>query len=211
MSLLRPDQLSGVSEISDSDILIAEINPDSSSRQVVRITKNSLQASLSGQTDGTNIGDGTGLVSGNASQEIFIKSIAAGDNVQISGTSEKIIISASGGGGGGSTGSFIPFSFFSNALNNNGVISKDYYSTPTSDTYLSGIDVDSATDITLYLRWDGPPNSYMGSGFINGQQIPTGNISELGSYTRRFEGYISGLNLVGLTGITGVSARHLRK
>ena len=199
MSLLRPDQLSGVSGISDSDVLIAEINPDSASRQVVRITKDALQSSLSGQTDGTNIGDGTGLVSGNASQEIFIKSIAAGDNVQISGTSEKIIISSSGGGGE----SFTPFSFFSDALNNNGVISKDYYSTPTSDTYLSGIDVDSATDITLYLRWDGPPDSYMGSGFINGQQIPTGNISELGSYTRRFEGYISGLNLVGSTGITG--------
>ena len=161
MSLLRPDQLSGVTGISDSDILIAEINPDSSSRQVVKITKEAL--GLSGSSGGESSSEG---------------------------------------------GSFIPFSFFSNALNNNGVISKDYYSTPTSDTYLSGIDVDSATDLTIYLRWEGPADSYMGSGFINGQQIPTGNIAELGSYTRRFEGYISGLNVVGLTDITGEANGH---
>ena len=45
----------------------------------------------------------------------------------------------------------------------------------------------------------------MGSASINGQSIPTGNITELGSYTRRFEGYLSGLNLVGATGITGTA------
>jgi plastocyanin len=103
-------------------------------------------------------------------------------------------------GGGVST-----FAFFSNGVNNDGIIGKTYYPTPTSGTYLSGINVDFASDMTLSLRWDGPDDSYMGSGFIDGQQIPTGNIIQLGDYTRRFEGYISGLDLAGKTSITGVA------
>ena len=59
--------------------------------------------------------------------------------------------------------------------------------------------------MTLYLRWDGPDDSYIGSAFINNQEIPSSNIIELGSFTRRFEGYISGLNLAGEDNITGVA------
>ncbi len=102
-------------------------------------------------------------------------------------------------------GGLSTFAFFSNAVNNDGIIGKTYYPTPTPDTYLSGINVDFASDMTLSLRWDGPDDSYMGSGFIDGQQIPTGNIIQLGNYTRRFEGHISGLDLAGKTSITGVA------
>jgi len=204
MANLRPDQLSGVSSLNNDDILIAEINPDSAlSRKVVKISARDFLSGVSGDdTTATNIGSGVDLVSGVVGSDIKVKTIQAGENVSIVSGLETITINASGGGAASPSAQF---AFFSNALNNQGIIEKTYYSTPTSDTYLSGIDVDSANDITLYLRWDGPNDSYMGSGFIDGQQIDTGNIVELGSYTRRFEGYISGLNLVGKTEITGVA------
>ena len=152
----------------------------------------------------SSVGDGVPLVSGISDEDFWVSSISGGSNIAVENSGQTVFIDFTGHAGGGSSQS-IPFAFFSDGVNNGGIISKTYYSTPTSSTYLSGIDVDSASDITLYLRWDGPDNSYMGSGFIDGQQIPTGNITELGSYTRRFEGYISGLNLVGKTEVTGVA------
>ncbi len=156
----------------------------------------------SGVGGANNIGPGSGLISGVFDDEIQVKTLRAGSNITIEGNENSLTINSAGGGGGGS-GSFTEFSFFSDAINNDGIIEKTYFSTPTADTYLSGISVDSASDITLYLRWDGPPNAYMGTGFINGQAIPTGNVTELGNFTRRFQGYISGLNLAGTTVVTG--------
>ena len=206
MANLRPDELSGVSSLDNDDILIAEIHPESAeSRKVVKISARNFLSGVSGDdTTATNIGSGIDLISGVVGSDIKVKTIKAGENVSIVSGLESITINASGGGGGAASPS-APFAFFSNALNNQGIIEKTYYNTPTSDTYLSGIDVDAANDVTLYLRWDGPNDSYMGSGFIDGQQIDTGNILELGDYTRRFEGYISGLNLVGKTEVTGVA------
>lgn len=201
MSSIRPDQLSGVSGLSDSDILIAEVNPDNAARQVVKISRLDLLSGVSGSdTSASNIGPGSGLVSGVTSNDIKIKSLVAGTNVSINGDADTLTINSSGSSNTTSTSSFC---FFSNAVNNDGIIEKTYYLTPTTSTYLSGINVDSADDITLYLRWDGPTDSYMGTGYINGQQIPTGNVTELGNHTRRFEGYISGLDLAGATIATG--------
>jgi len=205
MSQVRPDQLSGVETLPDSSIIIAELNPDNdSTRKVVKITKSGLfnDFTAGAHTSASNIGSGSGLISGEVNDDIKIKSLVAGDNIFISGDEQELIISSSGGG---SSSSNTPFLFFSNLVNNDGIADKTYYQTPTSDTYLSGATVDSASDLTVYLRWDGPDDSYMGSASINGQSIPTGNITELGSYTRRFEGYLSGLNLVGATGITGTA------
>ena len=68
---------------------------------------------------------------------------------------------------------------------------------------LSGILVDDASDLTLKLRFDGPDNDYVGTGFINDVEIETGNLSEHGSETRRFNGFIRG-NFAGLNGfVTG--------
>ena len=159
-----------------------------------------IHSSITGEaTTATNIGTGRGIISGLDGHDIKVKSLIPGANIQLSGDSSSLTISSTGGGGG----SNLPFSFFFNALNNDGIIEKTYYSTPTASTYLSGIDVDSASNLSLYLRWDGPDDSYMGTASINGQAVPTGNITELGSYTRRFEGYISGMNLAGTTIITG--------
>ena len=95
------------------------------------------------------------------------------------------------------------FCFFSNVENNIGVASKDYHATPTQDTFLSGFSVASAEDLKVYFQWDGPNDDYIGSGFINGQQIPISNIQQVGSGTRRFIGYIDNLNATGLNFITG--------
>lgn len=168
---------------------------------------------FTGQTEATtvsNIGSGVPLVSGIDNVDVKVRSISGGSGINVLNEGNTLLIdftgeSGGGGGGGSLTGSVAPFSFFSNALNNIGVIEKTYYNTPASDTYLSGIDVDSASDLTLYLRWDGPNDSYMGSAFINGQQIPEENISELGNYTRRFEGFISGINCAGQENITGIA------
>jgi len=96
-----------------------------------------------------------------------------------------------------------PFIFFSDAIDNQGVTQKDFYSTPTPNTQLSGVTVAVAEDMRFALQWDGPNDEYIGIAKINGQQIPFDNIIELGTDTRRFEGYIDNLNVEGLTGITG--------
>jgi hypothetical protein len=158
----------------------------------------------SGVGGASNIGPGTGIISGVLNEDIKVKSLLGGTNVSLSSNDNSITINAAGGGGGGG-GETSAFAFFSNAINNGGIIEKTYYPTVTPDIYLSGIDVDNASDITLYLRWDGPHDGYMGTGFINGQQIPTGNISQLGTATRRFEGYIENLDLAGTTVATGIA------
>lgn len=199
-----------VSGINDYDIKFYSISGGSN----IDIHQNSgtFVFDFTGQSEATtasNIGSGVNILSGMSDYDLKFRSISGGSNINVTNSGETIFVNftgqAGGGGGGGGVSSSAQFSFFSNAVNNNGIIEKTYYNTPTSDTYLSGIDVDSANDVTLYLRWDGPNDSYMGSGFIDGQQIDTGNIVELGDYTRRFEGYISGLNLVGKTEVTGVA------
>ena len=155
----------------------------------------------SGITGASNIGAGDGLISGVLNDDIKVKSLIGGSNISLAASSNSITINSIGGGGGGGG----TFAFFSNALNNAGIIEKTYYPTVDPNIYLSGIDVDNASDLTLYLRWDGPGNGYMGTGFINDQEIPTGNITQLGTSTRRFEGFISGLDLAGTTIITGVA------
>ena len=86
-----------------------------------------------------------------------------------------------------------PFIFFSDAVDNLGVTQKDFYSTPTPDTQLSGVTVAVAEDMRFTLQWDGPNDEYIGIAKINGQEIPFDNIAELGTDTRRFEGYILSL------------------
>tara|TARA_Y100000593_G_scaffold34374_1_gene67509 strand:+ start:16511 stop:21328 length:4818 start_codon:yes stop_codon:yes gene_type:complete len=159
-------------------------------------------SSTTGITGASNIGAGDGLVSGVLNDDLKVKSLIGGTNVTLSASDNSITINAAGGGGGGAGSSF---AFFSNAINNNGIIEKTYYPTVDPNIYLSGIDVDNASDITLYLRWDGPGDAYMGTGYINGQAIPTGNITQLGTSTRRFEGFISGLDLAGTTVVTGIA------
>jgi hypothetical protein len=100
-------------------------------------------------------------------------------------------------------GSVSPFIFFSDALNNNGSTFKSYYSTPMPDVYLSGVVVDFADDMKVSIRWDGPPDDYIGTGYINGNQIPLSNITELGDKTRRFEGYLDHLDLSGHNVVSG--------
>jgi len=96
-----------------------------------------------------------------------------------------------------------PFIFFSDATDNLGVTNKDYYQTPTANTQLSGVTVAVAEDMRFTLQWDGPNDEYIGTAKINGQDIPFNNITELGTDTRRFEGFIDNFNAEGLTGITG--------
>lgn len=196
-----------VSGINDYDIKFYSISGGSN----IDIHQNSgtFVFDFTGQSEATtasNIGSGVNILSGMVDHDLKFHSISGGSNINVTNSGETIFVNFTGqAGGGGGVSSSAQFSFFSNAVNNNGIIEKTYYNTPTSDTYLSGIDVDAANDVTLYLRWDGPNDSYMGSGFIDGQQIDTGNILELGDYTRRFEGYVSGLNLVGKTEVTGVA------
>lgn len=170
-------------------------------------SSDSLFIDFTGQTEATtasNIGSGLGLVSGIESTDLKLKSIAGGSNIGVSESGNTLSISFTGqvsqgvGGGAGTQ-----FAFFSNAENNLGPTTKTYYNTPTSDTYLSGIEVDTASDLKVYLRWDGPGDSYMGSGFIDGIRIPDNQITELGSYTRRFEGYLDNLSFTGRDFISG--------
>ena len=97
------------------------------------------------------------------------------------------------------------FVFFSDALNNGGATFKVYNPTPVPDVYLSDVVVDFANDMKVSIRWDGPPDDYIGTGYINGTQIPISNITELGDKTRRFEGYLDNLDLAGDNRITGSS------
>jgi hypothetical protein len=95
------------------------------------------------------------------------------------------------------------FMFFSDFQNNTGPTFKTYYETPTQDTFLSGVMVDSLKNVKAMIKWDGPDSHYMGTGYINNQEIPLSNITELGDRTRRFEGYIDNLDLDGQTSLTG--------
>ena len=174
MSNLRPDQLSGVTGLSDNDILISEINPDSSSRRVVKIKKIDLLSGL----DFNNTGD---FLSRHETGQFATKS-----DINNSNSLENSY-----------------FCFLSNVENNVGQISKNFYNTPTQDIYLSGVEVDLASSLKVYLKWDGPGNSYIGSGSINGIPIPESQITELGDRTRRFEGYLDNLNLTGQNFISG--------
>ena len=61
------------------------------------------------------------------------------------------------------------FCFFSDVLNNVGIEEKIFYNTPNSETYLSGVTVDTASDLKVYFEWDGPNESYMGTARINGE------------------------------------------
>lgn len=174
MSNLRPDQLSGVTGISDNDILISEINPDSDLRKVVKIKKIDL---LSGINFG-NTGD-------------FISKDQTGNFV----TKSEII--------NFNSDDVSYFSFLSRVENNSGQVQNFHYDTPSEDIYLSGSQVDSAESLKVYLRWDGPGGSYMGSASIDGIEIPKDQIIELGNSTRRFEGYLDNLNLTGQNFISG--------
>ena len=168
------------------------------------VTGLSGDGSGSGITGVESLGAGSALASGVSGSDLYLKSLVAGTNISLSSDDNTITINAAGGGGGGG-GETSAFAFFSDAINNGGIIEKTYYPTVTPNTYLSGIDVDNASDIKLYLRWDGPHDGYMGTGFINGQQIPTGNVTQLGTATRRFEGYIDNLDLAGTTIATGIA------
>jgi hypothetical protein len=95
------------------------------------------------------------------------------------------------------------FCFFSDIEDNIGVTQKTFYNTPDSNIFLSGVTVATAEDLKVYFKWDGPNETYMGEAYINGQKIPESNISQLGTDTRRFMGFIDNLNAEGLTGITG--------
>ncbi|NDG53618.1 MAG: hypothetical protein EBY39_11440, partial [Flavobacteriia bacterium] len=97
-----------------------------------------------------------------------------------------------------------PFIFFSEVIDNIGVTDKVFYeNTPNAETHLSGIKVATAENLKVYIQWDGPNDEYIGTASINNQNIPLNNIIQLGTDTRRFEGYLDNLNLVGETGITG--------
>ena len=174
MSNLRPDQLSGVTGISDNDILISEINPDSGSRRVVKIRKIDL---LSGISFG-NTGN-------------FVSKSQTGNFV----TQSEI--------GNFNSGEISYFSFLSNVENNSGQVKNSYYNTPSEGIHLSGVEVDSAENLKVYIRWDGPGDSYMGNASIHGASIPKSQIIELGNSTRRFEGYLDNLNLTGQNYISG--------
>tara|TARA_B100000674_G_C37979290_1_gene981139 strand:+ start:2005 stop:5067 length:3063 start_codon:yes stop_codon:yes gene_type:complete len=105
---------------------------------------------------------------------------------------------------GGSPGiSESSFMFFHDLNNNDGPTFKTYYETPTQNVFLSGVMVDSLEDVKASIRWDGPDSHYMGTGYINEQEIPLANITEIGDGTRRFEGYLDNLNLDGKTVLTG--------
>lgn len=97
--------------------------------------------------------------------------------------------------------------FFSSIENNNGPEFSIFYDTPTPNTKLSGVYVESAESLRATIRWDGPLDSYMGTGHINLAEIPFGDVSEIGENTRRFEGFADGLNLVGTSELTGHMSR----
>lgn len=95
------------------------------------------------------------------------------------------------------------FVFFSDVLDNIGVTNKTYYNTPDPNLYLSSVEVTTAENLRVEMQWDGPNDDYMGSAYIEGQQIPFGNIQQLGNNTRRFIGFIDNLNIEGKTQLSG--------
>lgn len=95
------------------------------------------------------------------------------------------------------------FVFFSDVLDNIGVTNKTYYNTPDPNLHLSSVEVTTAENLRVEMQWDGPNDDYMGSAYIEGQQIPFGNIQQLGNNTRRFIGFIDNLNIEGKTQLSG--------
>ena len=95
------------------------------------------------------------------------------------------------------------FVFFSDVLDNIGVTNKTYYNTPNPDLHLSSVEVTTAENLRVEMQWDGPNDDYMGTAYIEGQQIPFGNIQQLGNNTRRFIGFIDNLNIEGKTQLSG--------
>ena len=134
--------------------------------EITKTTLNELVLNFTGDSESTTASNivGLGLVSGITDTDLKLKSITGGSNIVVSESNDTLSIeftgelSSSGPGGAGTQ-----FAFFSDAENNLGPTIKTYYNTPTSDTYLSGIEVDTAADPKVYLRWDGPGDSYMGS------------------------------------------------
>ena len=98
-------------------------------------------------------------------------------------------------------GSFV---YFHSIINNDGAEISTYYDTPTQNIFLSGSSVESSSNLRVSLRWDGPSNDYMGTAYINEIEIPKSNIHELGSNTRRFEGYLDNFDAGNSTQLTGV-------
>lgn len=96
------------------------------------------------------------------------------------------------------------FVFFNDIVNNDGPCIKTYYDSPTPNTFLSGVIVNTAKDLNVSLQWDGPFDGYAGTGHINGVPIPLSNTQELGSQTRRFQGHIDNLDAAGSTVISGM-------
>ena len=85
-------------------------------------------------------------------------------------------------------------------VNNTGLIEKTYLSdTVPSDLIITGITVDGDSDLDITVEWDGPTDEWMGEAFINGVEIPVGEISHI-SNTRRFTATVT-TDLAGATDI----------
>lgn len=88
------------------------------------------------------------------------------------------------------------FVFITSVENHNGAVFYEYMDTPSPNTVLSKVYVESADNLDIKVRWDGPTDEYIGSAQVkineSYQSIPNSNISELGSFTRRFEGFLNG-------------------
>lgn len=85
--------------------------------------------------------------------------------------------------------------FIHDVRNDQGPIIPIYYNhTPTPNTILSGVYVNTANSLQVSSRWDGTFSDYIGTGYIQESIIPLTNITELGEMSRRFEGTIDGVN-----------------
>jgi hypothetical protein len=85
--------------------------------------------------------------------------------------------------------------FIHDVKNDQGPIIPIYYDhTPTPNTVLSGIYVNTANSLQVSSRWDGTFSDYIGTGYIQESVIPLSNITEFGEMSRRFEGTIDGIN-----------------
>lgn len=100
------------------------------------------------------------------------------------------------------------FTFISSVENNSGPEFLEYKTTPSPNTLLSKVYVESADNLRIKVRWDGPFEDYTGKGSVKiggvYQDILAENVTELGEYTRRFEGFIDG-NFVGENKIFAIS------
>ena len=77
------------------------------------------------------------------------------------------------------------FVFITSVENHNGAVFYEYMDTPSPNTVLSKVYVESADNLDIKVRWDGPTDEYIGSAQVkineSYQSIPNSNISELGS------------------------------